>query len=58
MLWRLGLDGDFTISPPISPTNPYPWFSHQHDANYLDGSTLAVFDNGNTRCTVAVPGAL
>ena len=45
ILWRLGKDGDFTISS----TDLYPWFSHQHDARYT-GSRIALFDNGNTRC--------
>ncbi len=27
VLWTLGLGGDFTINS----TDPYPWFSHQHD---------------------------
>lgn len=49
VIWRMGPDGDFTLIP-ASPRDPYPWFSHQHDANLLDGTTLAVFDNGNTRC--------
>ncbi len=47
ILWRLGKDGDFNFSS----SDPYPWFSHQHDANFLpgDNSTISVFDNGNTR---------
>jgi hypothetical protein len=46
ILWKLGLGGDFSINS----TDPYPWFSHQHDAHFAAGSTiLAVFDNGNTR---------
>jgi len=47
VLWRLGVGGDFT---PIS-ADPYPFFSHQHDAGYeLGGSTIySVYDNGNTR---------
>jgi hypothetical protein len=51
VLWRLGKAGDFTLVP-ASPLDWYPWFSHQHDANYLDGTTLTLFDNGNTRCFV------
>lgn len=52
ILWRLGVGGDFEIDS----TNPYPWFSHQHDPNFLaDGRTLLVFDNGNTRIS-ANPG--
>lgn len=47
IIWRLGKDGDFTFNS----TDPYPWFSHQHDANFESGdpSVLTVFDNGNTR---------
>jgi len=47
ILWRLGKHGDFQIDS----TDPYPWFSHQHDAAYPsdDPSVLLVFDNGNTR---------
>ena len=45
VIWRLGQDGDFTINSP----DPSPWFSHQHDARYVNNSTLVVFDNGNTR---------
>ncbi len=46
ILWRMGVDGDFQIQS----SDPYPWFSHQHDPNFLaDGQTLLVFDNGNTR---------
>jgi hypothetical protein len=46
VIWRLGLDGDFTV---VGSSDPYPWFSHQHDVNYVDDNTLVVFDNGNTR---------
>jgi hypothetical protein len=46
VLWRMGVGGDFQINS----SDPYPWFSHQHDPNFLaDGRTLMVFDNGNTR---------
>lgn len=47
VLWRLGKDGDFTFNS----SDPYPWFSHQHDAQFLtsDPSLMIVFDNGNTR---------
>lgn len=53
VLWRLGLGGDFTMNS----TDPYPWFSHQHDAAYegLGIGFLTVFDNGNTRAA-ASPG--
>jgi hypothetical protein len=47
ILWTLGKGGNFTINS----TDPYPWFSHQHDAGFVQGgtTTLALFDNGNTR---------
>jgi arylsulfate sulfotransferase len=46
ILWRLGAGGDFRITG----GGEHPWFSHQHDPNFLaDNTTLAVFDNGNTR---------
>lgn len=45
VLWRLGKDGDFTFLS----DDPYPWFSHQHDARFIDENTILVFDNGNTR---------
>lgn len=47
ILWRLGKDGDFQINS----SDPYPWFSHQHDGNFeiKDATKLLVFDDGNTR---------
>lgn len=47
VVWKLGKDGDFTINS----SDPYPWFSHQHDVGFeLNGtSVLSMFDNGNTR---------
>ncbi len=47
VLWRLGKDGDFRINS----SDPSPWFSHQHDAQFdpANDSTLMVFDNGNVR---------
>jgi arylsulfate sulfotransferase len=45
ILWRLGKDGDFTVTG-----DPYPWFSHQHDPGIIPGTNLlTVFDNGNLR---------
>ncbi|HEX8189231.1 MAG TPA: aryl-sulfate sulfotransferase, partial [Pyrinomonadaceae bacterium] len=51
ILWKLGKDGDFTFDS----ADPYPWFSHQHDAEFLPGrlDQLSLFDNGNLRQTVA-----
>jgi hypothetical protein len=45
VIWRLGQDGDFTVNS----TDANPWFSHQHNAHYIDDHTLILFDNGNTR---------
>src|SRR5262249_6482893 len=45
VVWRLGQGGDFTVNS----ADPNPWFSHQHNAHYIDDHTLIVFDNGNTR---------
>ena len=48
VLWKLGKDGDFQM---ISDDR-WPWFSHQHDANYegpMAQDRILVFDNGNTR---------
>ena len=46
-IWTMGKGGDFSINS----SDPYPWFSHQHDPGFLQNgtTTLAVFDNGNTR---------
>lgn len=45
IVWRLGKDGDFRFDS----TDPYPWFSHQHDGEYESAKVITVFDNGNTR---------
>ena len=47
VIWRLGMGGDFQINS----TDPNPWFSHQHDAQYEAGnsSTIMLFDDGNVR---------
>jgi arylsulfate sulfotransferase len=54
IIWRLGKDGDFQIDS----SDPYPWFSHQHDGNFetADPSRLLVFDDGNTRVAVMQGG--
>ncbi|MGA2738086.1 MAG: aryl-sulfate sulfotransferase [Bryobacteraceae bacterium] len=47
--WRMGLDGDFTF---INTYNdPWPWFSHQHEAGMENGGLgpMTIMDNGNTR---------
>jgi hypothetical protein len=50
VVWRLGKDGDFQISS----SDPYPWFSHQHDAEFdVQGvPLLTLFDNSNVRRTL------
>ena len=45
VIWRLGRGGDFRIRS----TDPSPWFSHQHDARYINDTTVVLFDNGNGR---------
>jgi hypothetical protein len=56
VVWRMGVGGDFTINS----TDPYPWFSHQHDMGYeiTTGSPrlMTVFDNTNTRRAI-MPGS-
>ncbi len=49
ILWRLGLAGDFKLGS--TKGAPFPWFSGQHDAGFVNGGerTLLVFDNGITR---------
>ena len=42
----LGPEGDFTINS----SDPFPWNSHQHDANYVTDHRIVLFDNANTRC--------
>jgi hypothetical protein len=45
VIWKLGKDGDFSI---VS-SDPDPWFSHQHDAEFESDGLLTIFDNGNVR---------
>ena len=45
VIWKLGQGGDFKINSP----DPSPWFSHQHDARYINDTTLVLFDDGNVR---------
>ena len=46
---EFGVWGRMAISRRLD--DPFPWFSHQHDAEVEVGrtSTISVFDNGNTR---------
>jgi arylsulfate sulfotransferase len=50
VIWRLGRDGDFELTS----SDPWPWFSHQHDASYAGKDMILLYDNGNTRCASAV----
>jgi hypothetical protein len=45
IIWTLGAGGNFTVNS----TDPSPWFSHQHDVEFINDNTLVVFDDGNTR---------
>ncbi len=62
IVWRMGPSGDFAFQNTYG--DPWPWFSHQHDAGIQNNGTgvLTVFDNGNTRVsqptqsTGGVPG--
>jgi hypothetical protein len=49
ILWRMGADGDFTFNN--SYNDPWPWFSHQHEAGIENKGLgpMTIFDNGNTR---------
>jgi hypothetical protein len=59
VLWRMGPGGDFTITTKGTETTAdigFPWFSHQHDAEFeLNGMqfggrrVMTVYDDGNTR---------
>jgi len=48
IIWTLGVGGNFSIQS----TQTYPWFSHQHDVEWIGTNQIALFDNGNTRCAV------
>lgn len=47
--WIMGVDGTFTFNN--INNDPYPWFSHQHDAGFETNGVFDCFDNGNTRIT-------
>jgi arylsulfate sulfotransferase len=42
LMWRLGEDGDFTLTEG-------EWFLHPHAPKVLDDGTILVYDNGNER---------
>jgi hypothetical protein len=62
IIWRMGPSGDFAFQNAYS--DPWPWFSHQHDVGIQRGGKgpMTLFDNGNTRVsapsesTGGVPG--
>lgn len=61
--WYMGPPDGLTVPPnsfTMDSTDPWPWFSHQHDVTYansgkqftingLTGPLLTIYDNGNTR---------
>lgn len=49
ILWTMGLGADFSFNNIFN--DPYPWFSHQHDAGMENGGSgpMTLFDNGDTR---------
>jgi arylsulfate sulfotransferase len=49
IIWRMGPSGDFYFVNTYN--DPWPWFSHQHEAGIENGGTgvFDVMDNGNTR---------
>jgi arylsulfate sulfotransferase len=49
ILWRLGPCGDFTFNN--INNDPWPWFSHQHDAGIETNGIFTVFDNANTQAS-------
>ena len=52
VIWILGKDGDFHWQS----SDPYPWFSHQHDAQFESAGVISLYDNGNTRIEAAGQG--
>jgi len=50
VVWSVGAGGDFTLST----GDPLDWFTHQHDPRWLADDRLAVYDNGNTHCALAL----
>ncbi len=63
LLWRMGpthfasgLAGDFTFVNTYN--DPWPWFSHQHEAGIENGGAgpMTLFDNGDTRIAAAPLG--
>ncbi len=61
ILWKMGVDGDFKMEG--AGSDPFPWFSHQHDVGYFPEAgnpgiaLMTAFDNGNTRVEKKIAGA-
>ncbi|MFN7998230.1 MAG: aryl-sulfate sulfotransferase [Bryobacteraceae bacterium] len=53
ILWRMGPCGDFTFNN--INNDPWPWFSHQHEASLEKNGAgpLTMFDNGDTRVSTS-----
>jgi hypothetical protein len=53
ILWRMGPPDNLTPHSDFTFKNiyndPWPWFSHQHDAGIESNGVMTLFDNGNTR---------
>ena len=62
IIWNMGPNSNFLFLNAYN--DPWPWFSHQHDAGIENGGegVMTIFDNGNTRVsqpnqsTGGVPG--
>jgi hypothetical protein len=54
VLWRLGVDGDFSIDSDLF----FPWHSHAHDSTWTPEGWIALYDNGNTRCQAVGAGCV
>jgi len=52
VVWRMGPGGDFLFQNAYG--DPWPWFSHQHDAGMENNGAgpMTIFDNGNTRVSM------
>jgi hypothetical protein len=54
IVWKLGNQGDFTLTDATGTGGTFPYFSHQHGIEVSGGgNTILTFDDGNTRCATA-----
>lgn len=51
IVWKFGKGGSFKLAS----NDKTLWFSHQHNADLINPTTVLLYDNGNTRCLA--PGA-